>query len=45
MSYQFSVDEILQMAEQIERNGARFYRSAYFEDSGTPAGRISLAFS
>ena len=26
MSYDFSVDEIFEMAEQIERNGARFYR-------------------
>jgi len=28
MSYQYNADEILQMAEQIERNGARFYRKA-----------------
>jgi len=28
MSIPFSTDEILQMAEQIERNGARFYRRA-----------------
>ncbi len=26
MSYDFSTDEIFEMAEQIERNGARFYR-------------------
>ncbi len=26
MSYDFSADEIFEMAEQIERNGARFYR-------------------
>jgi rubrerythrin len=28
MSFEFSADEILAMAEQIERNGARFYRRA-----------------
>ena len=28
MSITFSADEILQIAEQIERNGARFYRRA-----------------
>ncbi len=28
MSIQFSADEIFEMAEQIERNGARFYRQA-----------------
>jgi len=28
MSFEFNADEILAMAEQIERNGARFYRRA-----------------
>ncbi len=28
MSITFSVDEIFEMAEQIERNGAKFYRAA-----------------
>jgi rubrerythrin len=28
MSIQFNADEIFEMAEQIERNGARFYRKA-----------------
>ncbi|MGD8372293.1 MAG: ferritin family protein [Syntrophobacterales bacterium] len=28
MGFQFNADEIMQMAEQIERNGARFYRKA-----------------
>jgi len=28
MSYEFNADDILNMAEQIERNGARFYRKA-----------------
>ncbi len=26
MSYDFNIDEIFEMAEQIERNGAKFYR-------------------
>jgi len=28
MSFEFNADEILEMAEQIERNGSRFYRKA-----------------
>ncbi|MDY6904150.1 MAG: ferritin family protein [Thermodesulfobacteriota bacterium] len=28
MAYDFNIDEILSMAEEIERNGAAFYRSA-----------------
>jgi rubrerythrin len=28
MSFDFNADEIFEMAEQIERNGAKFYRSA-----------------
>ena len=28
MSFEFNADEILEMAEKIERNGARFYRKA-----------------
>jgi rubrerythrin len=28
MAFNFNADEVLQMAEQIERNGARFYRRA-----------------
>ena len=28
MSYDFNADEIFEMAEQIERNGAKFYRDA-----------------
>jgi len=28
MSFEFNIDEILEIAEQIERNGARFYRNA-----------------
>ena len=26
MGYDFNVDEIFEMAEQVERNGAKFYR-------------------
>ena len=28
MSYDFNADEVFEMAEQIERNGAKFYRDA-----------------
>lgn len=28
MSYDFNADDVLEMAEQIEKNGARFYRQA-----------------
>jgi rubrerythrin len=28
MSYDFSADDIFEMAEQLERNGAKFYRAA-----------------
>jgi len=28
MSYDFNVDEVFEMAEQLERNGAKFYRDA-----------------
>jgi len=28
MSYDFNADEIFEMAEQLERNGAKFYRNA-----------------
>lgn len=28
MSYEFNADEIFEIAEQIERNGAKFYRTA-----------------
>ena len=28
MGYDFNIDEIFEMAEQIERNGAKFYRNA-----------------
>jgi rubrerythrin len=36
MSFDFNADDILQMAEQIERNGAKFYRdSAEMVDDAT----------
>lgn len=28
MSFNFNADEIFEMAEEIERNGAKFYRKA-----------------
>ncbi len=36
MSFGFNVDEILQMAERIERNGIRFYRAAAEAAEGEP---------
>ncbi len=36
MSFDFNVDEILKMAEQIEKNGAKFYRDAAEGVSGSP---------
>lgn len=45
MSLFFSVDEILQMAEQIERNGSAFYRkaAALSPSSGTAQFFLKLA--
>jgi rubrerythrin len=40
MSYAFNVDEIFEMAEQIERNGALFYRNA--AESVTDPGEKTL---
>lgn len=39
MSVTFNADEIFEMAEQIERNGAKFYRAAADK---LPAGRKAL---
>ena len=36
MSLNFNADEIFQMAEQMERNGAKFYRKAAEGISGSP---------
>ncbi|MBW1698536.1 MAG: ferritin family protein [Deltaproteobacteria bacterium] len=41
MSYDFNAEEILQMAEQIERNGAKFYRTSA-EGIEDPASRKML---
>ena len=41
MSYDFNADEIFAMAEQIERNGAKFYRTAA-ENVTDPAAKELL---
>ena len=41
MAYDFNVDEIFEMAEQIERNGARFYRKIA---EGSPKGDVRDLF-
>jgi len=41
MSIRFNADEIFEMAEQIERNGAKFYRRAA-EGATVPKGRQLL---
>jgi rubrerythrin len=41
MAYDFNADEIFEMAEQIERNGASFYRKAA-ESIDDPAGKKLL---
>jgi len=45
MSIQFNADEVFEMAEQIERNGAKFYRKAAkgAEDAGTEKFLLELA--
>jgi len=42
MSFQFNADEVFEMAEQIERNGAEFYRQAADSVTGDPQGREFL---
>jgi len=42
MSVQFNADEIFEMAEQIERNGAKFYRRATEGTAGGPARELLL---
>jgi len=42
MSVPPTADEIFEMAEQIERNGARFYRRAAQGFTGSRAGRLLL---
>ena len=38
MQYEFNANEILQMAEQLERNGADFYRKS-IEKIQDPTGK------
>ncbi len=45
MSIPFSADEILGIAEQIERNGARFYRKAAETISDSRAGKRLLGLA
>jgi len=45
MSYDFSADEIFEMAEQIERNGARFYRKMAEKISDKSIGELLLDFA
>ena len=45
MSYDFSADEIFEMAEQIERNGARFYRQMAENMSDEPIRKLLLDFA
>ena len=42
MSVQFNADEVFEMAEQIERNGARFYRKAADGAAGETAREFML---
>jgi rubrerythrin len=45
MSYDFNADEIFEIAEQIERNGAKFYRTSAesIEDSESRGMLLNLA--
>ena len=45
MSYDFSADEIFEMAEQIERNGARFYRKMAEKISDKSIRELLLDFA
>ncbi|MDD3993172.1 MAG: ferritin family protein, partial [Desulfobacteraceae bacterium] len=40
MKYDFSADDVFEMAEQLERNGAQFYRQAAAGVSGEEAKRL-----
>ena len=44
MTYGFNSDEIFQMAEQIERNGAKFYKEMAENISGAPVRQMLLDF-
>jgi rubrerythrin len=41
MSYDFNADDVLEMAEQLERNGGKFYRTAA-ENTDDPANKEFL---
>lgn len=45
MMYDFNADDIFEIAEQLERNGAKFYRTAAeaVDDSGSKAFLLKLA--
>ncbi len=45
MSYEFNAEEIFTMAEQIERNGAKFYREAAENVSGSEAKELLLGLA
>ena len=45
MTYDFNVDEVFQMAEQIERNGARFYRQMAETISDNSIRQLFLDFA
>jgi rubrerythrin len=42
ISFEFNADEILEMAEQIERKGARFYRAGLKEMISQTSGRVRI---
>ena len=42
MSYDFNADEVFEMAEQIERNGVQFYRTAAEGITDPPAKKLLL---
>ena len=45
MAFDFNVDEIFEMAEQIERNGARFYRETAEKSSKDDVRNLFLKFA
>lgn len=45
MSAVFNADDIFEMAEQIERNGAKFYRTSADRISDTSAKKLLLTFA
>jgi rubrerythrin len=45
MSFDFNADDILQMAEQIEKNGARFYRESADKVADASAKKLLLTLA